>query len=335
MRGALRCLFLVTVCSLLLTATARADGIKITQRLINGDGWPSLVANYIPDGSRGTASWSVCAPDCGPVIASGAFYAPGPTAIGTTFEASATVDGTTTTDRSPVWSGQVTNTAPPTFAGEPRAGQTLTPVAGTWTGGWGDEQSKLGIRACPTAAAQDCRKMTDIRSTSQVTIDPAYAGWYVGALEWRIGSGSVFTADAIGFRPGYVSPYPAMMPGQTVAVGPLTGPVIGSPTPSEPPTVTEPSNEQLRFTPRVTIRKRALRQGTALKLASISCSGRCVAHATLRHARRAVTRRIIVTGGRASIKLLRGTFSRHATKVRVAVRFDRHPATASGSVKLR
>lgn len=73
----------------------------------------------------------------------------------------------------------------------------------------------------------------------------------------------------------------------------------------------------------------------SLVLGTITCARRCVAPATLRHGGKAATRRIVVTRGRASVKLLHGTFSRRATKVRVAVRFDRHPATASGSVKLR
>jgi hypothetical protein len=151
---------LVIVGSLSLSSPAHADAIKITQRLVDRDGWPQLVANYGPDGARGTASWRVCNPLCGSVLASGAFFGPGPTAVGTVFEASATVDGVSTIDRSPAWGGQVMSSAPPSFDGEPRVGQTLTPRGGTWAGGWGDEFSLLGMRACPTAAAQDCQAMT-------------------------------------------------------------------------------------------------------------------------------------------------------------------------------
>ena len=328
-------LMVAIVCSLLVAATARADGITITQRLFDGDGWPRLVANYVPDGSRATASWKVCAPDCGPTVATSASYDAGPTAPGTTFEASATVDGVTTTARSAVWGGQVTNTAPPTFGGEPRAGQTLTPHGGTWAGGWGDDFSLLGMRACRTAAGGDCRAMTASSNQpghpSQVTVAAAYAGWYVGAIEARFGAGTLFPPMAVWIAPGEVSAVPTPTPGQTVAAGPLVGPVVGVPT----TTVRDPATTGLRFTPRVTIRKRAVRRRGALVLATVRCSGRCVARATLRHGRRVVTRRIVVTGGQASVKLLRGTFSRRATKVRVTVRFDRHPATASGSVKLR
>ena len=335
MRGGV--LILVTLSWLALPAIATADGVKISQRLVDRDGWPMLVGNYSPDG-RGTVSWRVCAADCGPVVATGGLYSAGPTSVGTTFEASATVDGTTTTERSPAWGGQVTNTAPPRFDGEPRVGQTLTPQVGTWTGGWGDDYSLIGMRACPTAAAQDCRGMTasSVQSgnPSQVTVDPAYAGWYVGAIEARVGRGTAYPAILYTFPPGRVSSLPAPLPGQTVAVGPLRGPIPGPSTITEP-IQTVPPAARLPFTPRVTIRRRAVRRGGALMLAAVRCSGRCVAHATLRHGRKAVTRRIVVTGGQAAVKLRPGTFSRRATAVRVAVRFDNHPATASGSVKLR
>ena len=72
MRGGI--LVLVIVSSSLLPGIARADVIEIDQRLLDRGGWRVLVANYVPDGSRGTASSKVCAPDCGPVVAAGAVY---------------------------------------------------------------------------------------------------------------------------------------------------------------------------------------------------------------------------------------------------------------------
>lgn len=321
---------LAGVCMLSPPAIAHADGVKIAQRLIDEDGWPSLVAHYSPDGSRGTVSWRACAPACGPVVATGSFYRPGPTVSGTTFEASTTVDGQTTTARSPVWEGQVTNTGPPTFDGELRALKTLTPRGGTWSGGWGDDRSLTGMRACPTVAAQDCRVMTDIRVTSAVLIDPVYVGWYVGAIEARIGSGTISPTIGLVFEPGKVSQYLAAMPARTVAAGPLGGPIIAAGGPGRVLTIGDPPRRRS-----VTVRTRAIRQRGALVLAAIRCSDRCIAHATLRHGRRMVDRRILVTGGRASVRLWPGSFPRRATVVRVSIRFDDHPATASGAVKLR
>ena len=95
------------------------------------------------------------------------------------------------------------------------------------------------------------------------------------------------------------------------------------------------STTRLRFTPRVKLRRRALRRGPALGLGSISCSDRCVAHVTLRHGRRVVTSRVVVADDHRAVELQSGAFSPRATRVRVSVRFDDHPATARGAVKLR
>jgi hypothetical protein len=327
---------LATFWLLLVPAIARAEhDSTIMRRSIDQDGWPVLAAKYGSSYAMpATASWRVCNPDCGPVVATGFLFEPGPTAIGTTFEATGTtVHGTPGTERSPAWGGQVTNTALPTFEGEPRVGQTLTPRAGAWTGGWGAEFGLVGMRACPSAAAQDCRAMTasilQPGNPAQITIDPAYTGWYVGAIESRYGAGTAFPAIGYPFTPpGQVSQLRAPLLRQTIVAGPLRGPVLGAPT-SAPPTA------RLSFTPRATIRRRAARRGRALVLATVRCSGRCVAHAKLRHGSKTTTRRIVVTGAQAAVKLWPGTFSRHATKVRVSVRFDNHPATASGTVKLR
>lgn len=337
-----RVVALVVIGSLWSSAVARADGVKITQELFGQDGWPFLVANYVSSGPRAVPSWQICAPDCGPVVATDSLYRPGPTTAGTTFAASATVDGTTTVDRSRAWGGQVTNTAMPTLSGEPKVGQVLTPSAGTWTGGWGDDVSLVGVRACRTAAAQDCRAMTASSiqpgNPSQVTIDSAYTGWYVGAVEHRAGAQSAYPAILYRFPPGQVSSLPAPAPGQTVAVGPLSGPVTAGPdvvppaAPGTPPGVTGARG----FIPIATLRKRAARRGGASVLGTISCPGRCVAHLTLRHGRKAVARRIVLNGKRTTIMVRSGTFPREATALRVTVRFEGFPTTnISRSVKLR
>src|SRR5690242_6974738 len=64
-------------------------------------------------------------------------YLPGETAPGTVFEFRDGAD----VQRSPVWQGRVANTAPPTITGALYGIGHATPVAGTWTGGWGNDLS--------------------------------------------------------------------------------------------------------------------------------------------------------------------------------------------------
>lgn len=223
-----RVALLAVVGSVLLPAAAGADGVEITQHLVDDDGGPRLVANQRPVGGQ-PVSWRICTPECGTVVAGGEVFAPRPAGPGTVYEASTTVAGVTTTARSRPWGGPVASAAPPTLTGEPRIGRVVTPVRGTWTGGWGDETGAVGVRACPTAAGTGCREVVPrgaVPSNEPTTIDPAYAGWYLGAYEVRFGAGAVFPAIAVLPPPfGTVSSRPAPSPSSTIAVGPLVGPV--------------------------------------------------------------------------------------------------------------
>jgi len=336
----LRGLGLVLFFSLLMPSMARADGVRITARFFDADGWPSLTGAYQPDGSRATPSWTMCAPGCGDTLATGSRYNAGPTADGVTFEARTTVDGVTTTDRSTPWGGQVTSTASPTFDGQAVIGQTLTPHTGTWSGGWGDEFSLLGMRACPTAAGTDCRAMTpsSVQPGSyptQIVIDAAYAGWYVGAVERRLATG--LPSPAILYLetpPGRIASLAAPVPGRTVATSPLAGP-IPSPPPATPPLVTKPKPPVVP-TRKATIRKRALRSRSGMSLATLTCSTDCSAAVTMQHNSRKLTRNFKATAGRpTAVKLRRGIFSRRATSLLVTVRFTGSSDVTRGTVRLR
>lgn len=331
-------LVVIVVVALLAPSVARADEVKITARFFDADGWPSLIASFSPDGSRATPSWKRCLPDCGDTVAVGQQYKAGPTAAGTTFEASATVDGVTTTARSTAWNGQVSNTAPPTFDGQAVIGQTLTPRRGGWSGGWGDESSLLGMRACPTAAGTDCRAMTpsSIQPGSypeQIVLDAAYAGWYVGAVERRVASGLPYPAILYNETPpGQIAALPAPVPGQTVATSPLLGPVPNPPPTPAPPKASAP----VAPTRKATIRKRALRSSSGLSLATLACSADCAATVMVRHGSRTITRRVVATKARPKAVTLRtGTFPRRATSLRVTIRFDGNKLKTSGVVQLR
>lgn len=329
----------VGVLSLLaVPASAHADGIKITQHVFTEDGQPQLVGNYSPDGSVAKPSWKICAPDCGPIVlADTSVFQPGPQAAGTTFEASATVNGVTTTDRSRAWTGQVANVTPPTISGDAKVGATVTGVAGTWSGGWGDDRDSVSLRVCTTAAATDCRRLP---ADATSVIDSAYAGWFIGATDERYGRESVFPAAAWPAPiPGVPSTLPARAASQTVALGALVGPIAAAPAAPAPAPIPgptpkpqdEPKTKTLGFTPSVALRKRATTTGGKRVVGTISCKARCVAHVKLTQGKKTASLKIVVSKKKASITLP----AKFSTKrsVGVAVTFDDHAAKKTGSVK--
>jgi hypothetical protein len=250
---------LCLLAGLVLAAPASAQGgLPAIGATLTSDGWPHLTASSATP-SAPAPTWRVCAPDCGAVVAEGTTFAPGPTAVGTAFEATITAaDGTTTTDRTPAWQGRVAVAAPPTVTGEARIGRPVATQPGTWTGGWGDEFSVAGLRACRTPEATNCREVAPGnpfgpgRQAATTAVDPAFAGWYVGAWERRYASRSVFPAVAI-VPPPFGTPAderPAVVgDAVTVAFGPLIGPVPAART-GIPPRVTGSFAVGRRVTPR-------------------------------------------------------------------------------------
>lgn len=420
---------------------------------VTEDGWPRLAADAHTPGSSTT--WSRCPPDGGgcTTVATGPGHEPGPTEAGTTFASTTTTaDGRSVHARTKTWRGRLAPAAAPALVGEPRIGRHVDTQPGSWDGGWGDEQSLLGVRACPTAAGTDCRAVSSAGiqpGRGPALVDPAYADWYLGAYETRISAFTAFPAIALHFPFGEVSPHRAPAPGPTVVAGPLVGPVPAE-RPGVPPSVTGtlavgrkvtpragtwpdapadgristavrvcPTRQdtpacrllndlapaapfaaagageaglaapnarvtiderylgwyagavdrrardgapafpeldrrpeavpppgsvvqhgalfatpiRLGFTPRATLVRRVAGRPRTLRLGTIRCSGRCVAHVTLRWGRRTVVRRIVVDGSSARITLGRARLGR-ARSVRVTVRYDDHPALARRTVRV-
>lgn len=239
----------VLLAALALPPAVLADGAEIDGLGIDAKGYPSLQGGYSPDYALARPNWRICSPDCGPVVSVSEFFETGPVPPGTTIELSTTFRGRTTTDRTPPWRGIVQNTASPTFTGAAQIGSRLTPRKGTWSGGFGDEFSLVGMQACLTPAMLDCRALTASSfqpgNPESVELDAAYAGWYVGAVEARFGGGSAFTLPGYGFPPGVLSFYDAPRVSQTVAAGPLVGPVP-PPTDAQRPTVSWRSRAAVR-----------------------------------------------------------------------------------------
>lgn len=331
----------------LAAPAARADGVKISQTLIGTDGWPVLVANYEPDGGVATPSWKRCTADsCGAVVATGNSFSPGPTEPGTIFEASTDVGGVVTTDRTKPWLGQVTNTARPTFSGDVRVGGTLAPAGGTWSGGWGDESSLIGMRACPTPAGTDCKAMSAAMmqgGDGRVVINPAYAGLYVGAIDVRVGAGVAFPAIGYLFPSDRGSPWPAPTPGQIVAAGDLAGPVPARASNPVPPAVDgngKPEAGKSATKPTVKLRRHAQRskvgntKKTKLLLGTVKCAGGCTANVTAAQGKRRVTWSVKAAGSSATnISVLASRLGGKA-RLRVLVRVAGE-MIATGWVKRR
>lgn len=250
-------------------ATASPAGdLEVTH---TADGSPRLTTADALYAAPGKLAWKVCAPDCGPVVSSKDEYEPGPTAAGTTFELTRTVDGRTTVSRSPVWQGQVAQLTPPSITGSAVPGGTVTATVGTWSGGWPTDRSELELRACPKPSPltkrdeEDCVAMNeraaDRPGSVSITLGAAYTGRYVGAVEAREDAARFEPSFDFGpFDPAFASGSPSLSTARFIAASPLVGP-IPAPTAAQEPT--------MRWAKRLTRRKGKLTLGT------MTCPIRC------------------------------------------------------------
>lgn len=191
-------------------------------------GAPTLRGDIQDDGARGR-TWRACSPKCGPVLSRSETFEPGPTTVGTRFRLAAP-DGEIEWERfTPEWKGQLRSPRKPQLSGVARVGTRLVPRPGKWLGGWPDDRSGVGIRACRTRTSTDCVAMTPSivspGDTESVTIKPSYVGWYVGAVDVRFEANRAFPAVLYDPAPDPDEAEPAPNPGVAVAVGPLIGPV--------------------------------------------------------------------------------------------------------------
>lgn len=267
---------MLAVLALLIPTTVRAapasEPLEIGQSLLDDDGWPELLASGLSnyeDPAQATFQWRICSPGCGEVVSEDAFLSPGPTAAGTRFQVTGTLAGKATTTMSRPWLGRAENVAPPTITGSPVIGATIAAHAGTWRGGWGNDASYFGLRACRTLAAIDCRAMQNsaISTESKPTplrIPTAYGGWYVGAVETRFAAETVWAGVGSSFPGNMVSRNTMRRLGPTDAASPLIGPI-----PAATP-------EQLvAAKPTVVLRSRGTRRGRLIVLGTITCPEGC------------------------------------------------------------
>lgn len=264
---------LVTGATLLLTTPAAAQRAEITQETFDRDGLPSLVANPTPNGAQGRiVGWRICTPTggCRPVPGAEAdmrVLRPGDLPAGTLFEVDAVArDGQRTTDRSGVWLGRPTAVAAPAVADLPRVGELVRPVAGSWTGGWGEESDWLGLEACRDPSGQRCETLSSQRlgpascPGAAAVVGRRHAGWWIRAVDQRFAKDTAFTA--IGYASPRAIPLPAAS--QTTARSGLVGPVL-----AQRRDFAECRAPHIRF------RGRAGRRAGRLVLADVDCASTC------------------------------------------------------------
>ena len=131
-----------------------AQGIKM-QTLMNPDGSGRLFVNS----SGGPWSWEACASDrtgCVPFGRGREIETKGARS-GTVFRVKS--QGLTTF--SPEWRGHLRTVSPPTVHGVVRANEFVSPLPGTWRGGWASEDSEMQLSACATPQGHDCTTLTD------------------------------------------------------------------------------------------------------------------------------------------------------------------------------
>jgi hypothetical protein len=179
---------------------AHSSSAPSIDRYLNDNGTGMMIANPNPQGR--TWSWEICPPGggaCAP-YATGTIVSTGAAAPGTVFKATAN-DGSIATSRP--WQGPVTAINPPWVAGEVRANALVTPIVGTWSGGWEGDFNGTELAACREADGSGCISLTDPDyfpggcGGGRAVIDPYFTGWYLRVANVRYGPNTLFEAIAV------------------------------------------------------------------------------------------------------------------------------------------
>jgi hypothetical protein len=224
-----------------------------------------MIANSQSNPSGETWSWQACRADGTECAAFdfGRIVGTGAAASGTVFSATSSLGATAT---SAVWHGNVSPATPPAVSGVVRANALVTPVPGTWNGGWDGDRDVTQLAACAGANGSGCTSLTDehypagCRSGAAV-IDPVFTGRYLRVGNRRRGSGEALAAFAVG------SPYSS----DVMAAGPTTAVAIVGPIgPSEGP-------RQATCGPRPIVCRPGIARSACITAPTATISGRGVA----------------------------------------------------------
>lgn len=244
----------------------------------NGDPVPSVGA--YPDGTASPIRYSICPPGtasgCSTLRVVKGLPLPGPQPPGTLFKVTAHYHGHTYSS-SAKWLGDVRAVSPPALHGAARVGATITALPARWTGGWATDTNQIAIEACRSRTATGCVMLTgvwldcnkigcgiqggvvgDHSSDDTTRIGYALSGWYLFALDDRIGPGA---NGLVGFSSPAALPVWHASP--TLVRSRPYGPVTGPPG------------------PRVRIFPRAQVSGNRVVVATVHCAVRCHAWITV------------------------------------------------------
>lgn len=187
-------------------ANARVDGttLAISQELYSPDGNPLLVANSRPVGGQ-PIDWQRCHPrpdTCVLLPGTAASIDPGESLPGTVFTAS--ISGVTAPEvlTSRTWAGKLTALTPPTISGTPAIGRLVRGVAGSWSGGWGNDRESVTVMACKRPTSPTCDVVTGSWQPGEQylhrRISPEYLDWILYAVNHRLSSDEIFPAIRLG-----------------------------------------------------------------------------------------------------------------------------------------
>lgn len=191
---------------MLLAGLAAAVGaIFFVASSASASDWVKMKASVNPDGTgrlfarTGTAPWFWEA--CRPNLASCAPFGKRDRTVekvdappGTIFR----VESEGSTGVSPEWRGRVMQVESPSVEGVIRANEFVSPVPGTWGGGWAGEMSQVQLAACITPEGQGCTTLTDLHylrrcsPSSSFVLDARFTGQYLRVAERRVGAGPLF-----------------------------------------------------------------------------------------------------------------------------------------------
>jgi hypothetical protein len=274
------------VIGLAIVDDAGAVESAFIQATLNLDGRGRMIVNSQSNPAGETWSWQDCALDGSACVP----FATGREA-GTAGAKPDTVLVATANDgpmaRSPVWHGVASAAKLPAVSGDVRANALVTPVAGTWSGGWDGDYDRMQLAACINADGSSCTPLTDPPSYQgcpheAAVIDPAFTGRYLRVADHRLAAGTVFLDLALSSP--YGSPVWEQNPTASVALvgriaaarGPRTSscgpPPLGQ---SMPPTSTNPPLTNPPSRPRTGPPLRSSAKLSRHGVAKVHCSARC------------------------------------------------------------